>query len=468
MVFSSLTFIFIFLPLFLLSYYLSTQKIKNFCVLIFSLAFYAYGAIEQPFYILLIILSIIINYLLGLCIDKYSKYRKVFFLSGLFYNFGYLFVFKYTDFFAENINRILNLLAPETAFQLPLANLILPIGISFYTFQAASYLIDIYQKRMTPEKSLLKVAIYILLFPQLIAGPIVRYPDIAKELNERKHTINTFLTGIKLFIIGLGLKVILANQIGNLWRDIQAIGYESISVPLAWMGIIAFSMQIYFDFFGYSLMAMGLGQMIGFHLPKNFDTPYISLSMTEFWRRWHITLGNWFKEYVYIPLGGNRKGTVRTFFNLLVVWLLTGFWHGASWNFVLWGLFLYLLIAGEKIGLGKILYRFPVFGHLYMLLMIPLSWLLFAVGNLDQLAIYAGRLFNIGGEYIYALDYIKYGKTYGVLLIIGFICCTRIPVKIYNKIQNHYIMIPILAGIFALSVFCLYKGFNDPFLYFRF
>ena len=466
MVFSSLEFIFIFLPLFLAAYYLVSPKIKNFCVFAFSLVFYTYGTIENPLYAVFMLLSVFVNYLLGRAIAQRGKYRKAFFLTGLLYNFSWLFVFKYAGFFAENINRLLELI-PQGP-RLPCAELVLPIGISFYTFQEVSYLADVYRKKIKAERSFLRLGMYITMFPQLVAGPIVRYEDIQGELALRHHTVRTFLNGVKYFVVGLGMKVLLANQIGRLWSDVQAIGYESISVPLAWMGIIAFSMQLYFDFYGYSLMAIGLGKMIGFHLPQNFKQPYLSLSMTEFWRRWHITLGVWFKEYVYIPLGGNRKGGGRTFFNLFVVWLLTGFWHGASWNFVLWGLFLYLLIVVEKLGLSKVLNRFPAVGHGYMALMIPLSWLIFAITDCGQLAVYAGRLIGIGGEGVYALDYIKYGKIYGVLLAAGLLCCTALPAKIYRKIQNHWVIVPVLAAVFALSVFLLNKGLYDPFLYFRF
>ena len=466
MVFSSLEFIFIFLPLFLAAYYLVSPKIKNFCVFAFSLVFYAYGTIENPLYVVLILFSILINYWVGRAIEEKSNDRRALFLIGLIYNFGWLFVFKYADFFAENLNFILARFPGNR--RLPYANLILPIGISFYTFQEVSYLADVYRGKIKAERSLLRMGMYILMFPQLIAGPIVRYEDIQKELVSRQHTVRAFLNGGKLFIIGLGMKVLLANQIGRLWSDIQTIGYESISVPLAWMVIIAFSMQLYFDFYGYSLMAIGLGEMMGFHLPVNFAHPYLSLSMTEFWRRWHITLGNWFKEYVYIPLGGSRRGVGRTFFNLFVVWLLTGFWHGASWNFILWGLFLYFLIVLEKSGLSNVLNRFPAIGHGYMALMIPLSWMIFAITDCGQLAVYAGRLIGIGGEAVYALDYIKYGKIYGVLLGIGLLCCTDLPAKLYRKIQNRWMIIPVLIGIFALSVFLLYKGLDDPFLYFRF
>lgn len=464
MVFSSLEFIFWFLPFFIVIYYLLPKKLKNLCIFVFSLCFYAYGAIETPSYIALIFISVIINYILGLKIENSKKHRKAYFVVGVIFDFGCLFIFKYADFFIEN----LNILFGKSGFSLPLTDLILPIGISFYTFQIVSYLADVYRGTVKAEKSFINLGAYIIMFPQLIAGPIVRFQDIQKDLKCRKHSGKMFTEGVKLFVLGLGYKVLLANQIGNLWNDINSIGYESISTPLAWMGIYAYSMQIYFDFFGYSLMAIGLGKLIGFTLPQNFNNPYVSHSMTEFWRRWHMTLGSWFREYVYIPLGGNRKGQLRTYINLLTVWFFTGFWHGADWNFVLWGLMLFLIIAFEKSAFGKILNKHKGFGRLYMFFLIPLSWLVFAVDDLNKLAVYAGRLFGIGGNNIFAGDFIKYRKTYGILMLIGLVFCTALPSYLYKKFKNNSLIYPLLLTVFGLSVYCLYMGMNDPFMYFRF
>ena len=374
MVFSSIEFIFIFLPIFFLVYYLLPFRGKNLWLFIASLAFYSYGVLDEPRYILLLIISIVLNYFFGLAISRSEQRKSLWLAAGLAYNFAWLFLFKYSDFIFANINAFFGRFFPDLGFELPLANWILPIGISFYTFQICSYIIDVYKQKVPAEKSVLDLGVYICMFPQLIAGPIVTYSSVAKQLHKRKHTLALAESGLKEFIIGLGLKVLLANQIANLWNNAANIGYESISTPLAWMSIFAYTFQIYFDFYGYSLMAIGLGRMMGFKLPKNFDYPYISTSMTEFWRRWHITLGSWFREYVYIPLGGNRKGTARTIFNLFVVWLLTGIWHGASWNFVLWGLVLFFFIFIEKLCLKKYLDRYRWLGHLYMLLLIPLSW----------------------------------------------------------------------------------------------
>lgn len=473
MVFSSFEFLLWFLPFFLAIYYLTPKKYRNLCLFLFSLIFYAYGAIDQPLYILLILLSVTLNYALGLLIARSRTHSRLWLITGLVYNFGILTVFKYLDFFTANINKALRLFAGSSAQPyafagLPLVNLILPIGISFYTFQIVSYLIDVYRKDVPAETNFINLGTYIIMFPQLIAGPIVKFSDIRKKLHKRHFHKKVFLDGIKIFIIGLGLKVLLANRIGSLWQDVGSIGYDSISVPLAWMGIAAYSFQIYFDFWGYSLMAIGLGKMIGFSLPVNFNNPYTACSMTDFWRRWHITLGTWFREYVYIPLGGNRNGKFKTYRNLLIVWFLTGFWHGADWNFVLWGLLLFIIISIEKMGLGRILEKYKLFGHLYMILLIPLSWLIFAVSDLSAMATYFGRLIGIGGTNIYAGDFIKYGKTYGVLLLAAILFSTEIPQKIYGKIKNTILIIPILLAIVAGTVYCLYMGLNDPFLYFRF
>ena len=304
------------------------------------------------------------------------------------------------------------------------------------------------------------------MFPQLIAGPIVKYRDIKAEMRRRKTYFENFDQGLRIFTLGLGMKVLLANRIGSLWSDIQAVGFESISVPVAWMGIFAFSFQLYFDFYGYSMMAIGLGRIMGFTIPQNFDHPYESLSMTEFWRRWHMTLGSWFREYVYIPLGGNRVSMPRVYFNLLVVWLLTGFWHGAGWNFLLWGLVLFAIIAIEKAGLKKVLDKVKALGHVYMLFLIPLTWMIFAITDMHDLGVYAGRLIGISaseGGTVFAGDF-----TYGGLMAICAVLSVSGPAKLFNKIKDNVLGSLILFAIFWGSIYCLYIGLNDPFLYFRF
>ncbi len=471
MVFSSLEFLFIFLPFFLIVYYICPNKHKNLWLLIASLAFYSYGALDTPLYIILIIASILVNYLFGLAMKFFPLRKKLWLIIGLVYNFGWLIVFKYSDFIFSNINQLIDTIWPLSTSRLPMWNLMLPIGISFYTFQIVSYIVDVYRGKIETEMSIINVGAYLSMFPQLIAGPIVVFSEIKDSLKSRVHNLDKFNEGLKVFTLGLSYKVILANQIGSLWSDVGTIGYESISTPLAWMGIIAFSLQLYFDFYGYSLMAIGLGKLIGFNIPVNFDHPYISRSMTEFWRRWHITLGSWFREYVYIPLGGNRKGKKATIFNLLVVWLFTGLWHGANWNFVLWGFVLFLILTIERLGFKDFLDKHPIFAHGYMILLIPVTWTLFAITDFTQLGIYLGKLFpffNTSTATIFEYDYIKYGKIYGLLLIIGVIFSTKLPLRLFEKIKDNIIGTSVLLVAFWVSVYLLYIGLNDPFLYFRF
>ena len=468
MVFSSINFIFYFLPAFLAVYFLVPAKWRNAVLFAASLIFYFYGIREQPIYFLLILLSIVVNYYAAKKIEKerWKRRRKKWLIIGLTYNMAWLFLFKYLDFVIENVNHVSQIVSGKEI--LGYTHLILPIGISFYTFQISSYLIDVYWKKVKAEKSILTLGTYLCMFPQLIAGPIVTYSSVQKQLAKRHVSFAKFEEGIREFTIGLGLKVLIANQVGNLWTQVNTIGYESISTPMAWLGLLAFSLQIYFDFYGYSLMAKGLGMMIGFKFPDNFKNPYLALSMTDFWRRWHITLGSWFREYVYIPLGGNRHHMIR---NLFVVWALTGLWHGASWNFVLWGLSIFVLICIEKKGLGELLERFKVLGHLYMLLVIPLSWLLFAVTDLKQIGLYLHRLFPVFQSQtaaIYQGDFLKYGKMYAVSLIAGLICCTGLPRKIYQKKKYTLIVSIVLTAIFWGCIYCMYLGLDDPFLYFRF
>lgn len=469
MVFSSLEFIFLFLPLFLLIYYLLPLRGKNGFLFLGSLVFYGFGIEWNLYYMGLILISVLLNFLAAKGIEHYrrknrirngeenaehkSAGEKTMLILGLCYDFGVLLFFKYAGFFMKNI--------------------ILPVGISFYTFQITSYLIDVYRRRTRAEQDMVRLGGYLTMFPQLIAGPIVTYSEVHKQFRRRRITLIGCNHGVQFFTLGLGFKVLLANQLGNLWEDIQTIGFESISTPLAWLGIVAYSLQIYFDFYGYSLMAVGLGKLLGFRIPDNFRQPYMSLSMTEFWRRWHITLGRWFREYVYIPLGGNRKGKVRRFFNLLFVWLLTGLWHGANWNFIFWGLFLFVILTVEKAGLLKVLERWKVVGHLYMCILIPVSWTLFAITDFFQLKVYLLKLFPFfagsGGQaVVFAGDFEKYLGMYGVGLAVGLVCCTGFVEKIFIRWRNKFWMSFLLLCIFGASVYCMYKGLNDPFLYYRF
>lgn len=471
MVFSSLTFLFAFLPIFLVLYYCSPAKYRNGLLFTGSLVFYGIG---EPLYLCLIICSVLVNLGIGLLIDRSGRLsgKRLWLITGLLYNFGLLFFFKYTNFFLENINGVLRLCHSST--QLKLLELTLPLGISFYTFQIVSYIVDVYRGKVKADHSVISLGAYLCMFPQLIAGPIVVYSDIRRELHERTITIHNLDDGLKTFILGLGFKVLLANRVGTLWNEVCTIGFESISTPLAWLGSLAYSMQLYFDFCGYSLMAIGLGKMLGFTIPENFHHPYLSRSVTDFWRRWHITLGAWFREYVYIPLGGNRKGRIRTIVNLGIVWLLTGFWHGAAWNFILWGVFVFLLEILEKNLLLPVLNHKSIaahiFSHIYMILYILVSWTIFAISDFNQLAMYLARMFPFFGmgHTLNSYDFVKYLTDYSVLLICCILFCTAGPEKLYHRFKNKLGGIAIALIIFWYSVYYLAIGMNNPFLYFRF
>lgn len=471
MVFSSIAFIMYFMPVFFLVYYILPASYKNAWLFLASLGFYYYGVRGNPGYLLLMIMSVVVNFVAGKLIaaQKTKRARKAWLVVGVVYDLGWLILFKYLGFLIENLNALFG--AMHVKVQLETWNLILPIGISFYTFQIISYLVDVYRRETKAEKSLISLGTYLCMFPQLIAGPIVNYHLIQEQLHKRKHSMEKVESGLKVFALGLAYKVLLANRVGHLWTEVTAIGYESISTPLAWMSIVAYSLQLYFDFYGYSLMAIGLGRMMGFDFPQNFNYPYMAVSMTDFWRRWHMTLGGWFREYVYIPLGGNRGGFAKTVRNMFVVWLLTGLWHGASWNFVLWGLLLFVLLFVEKAGLGKVLERHKVLGHIYMILWIPLSWLVFVITDLSQLGIYLQKLFPFFGStgtVLFQGDYLKYGKTYGIYLVLGILFATGVQEKLLKKNKNRLWVILLLLALFWASVYCMYLGMDDPFLYFRF
>ena len=458
MIFSSILFIFRFLPIALILYYITPQKYKNLILTLLSLVFYSWG---EGKYFLIMIASIIIDYTAGRLIYRYKneiKKKTIVLCISLVFNLGLLFFFKYFNFFIDNINNIFN-------FAIKGVKITLPLRISFYTFQTMSYSIDVYRGKVVPEKNIINFAAFVTLFPQLIAGPIVKYTDINKEISRRVITKDNVEVGIEKFILGLGRKVLIANNIGMLWTEVEGIGFENISTPLAWLGIISFGLQIYFDFSGYSLMAIGLGKMLGFNFPENFNYPYISRSISEFWRRWHITLGSWFKEYVYIPLGGNRKGKVRVTFNLFIVWALTGLWHGASYNFLLWGLFFFLLISIEKLGLINFLNKHRVFSHIYTIFLLLIGWTLFAITDFNGICEYLSKLFfySNGEEWIYYL------RNYGVSLIIAIIFSLPLVSMFYKKIENFkWIKTIILMGIFIISVAYLVDATYNPFLYFRF
>ena len=450
MVFSSFEFLFRFLPLFLFLYFIVPKNFRN-CVLFFgSIAFYTYGEAE---YVLLLIASVTVNYFIGRWMyprpDSGRGTRQAVLLAAaLLYDFGMLFFFKYSGLTDK-----------------------LPLGISFYTFQIAAYIIDVYRGKVPAEKSYINLGTYLTMFPQLIAGPIVNYSEVSSSLKKRVVTVREFEQGVRILIMGLGSKVILADRIGMLWNSVQMIGFHSISTQLAWIGAIAYSMQLYFDFAGYSMMAIGLGKMLGFQFPVNFRFPYISKSVTEFWRRWHITLGRWFREYVYIPLGGNRKGKARTLFHLFIVWTLTALWHGAGYNFLIWGAMLLGLLFLEKLLLLPFLEKSRVIGHVYLLIAVPVTWVAFAVTDVRELGVYLSRMFPVVTEHIdtvNALDYVKYLKDYGGLLLLGTLFATPVPAAVYTKIKKGVLGTAAIAVIFVLSMYYLAISTNNPFLYFNF
>ena len=463
MVFSSMVFIFRFMPLFFLIYFLTPQKYRNIVLFLGSIVFYAIG---EPVYILLMLFSILANYGFSIFMlqseDRQS--RKLWLVIALVLDFGLLFLFKYFNFFAENINLLFH---QEI---IPALQITLPLGISFYTFQIASYMVDVYKDKLKYHGSLLEFGTYVCMFPQLIAGPIVKYQEVAYELRKRKVVLKDVERGLEIFCFGLGSKVILANQIATLWNQVQGIGFENLSTPMAWLGAFAYSFQIYFDFWGYSLMAIGLGKIMGFSIPVNFRCPYMVKSTTEFWRRWHITLGRFFREYVYIPLGGNRGGTLKMLRNTFVVWALTGLWHGASWNFVLWGLTFFVILMLEKLFLGKFLERSHVIGRLYVWLIIPVTWVIFAITDFSQLLIYMKQLVGIheGEILVSATQFLRYLKSYGTLLFACCFCSTGIPEWVYHKIRGGLVVVLTAAVVFWWSVYTLASGVNNPFLYFRF
>lgn len=462
MLFSSVEFLFRFLPVFMLIYLLVPEKYRNIVLLSGSLLFYAAG---EPYYVLLLILSIFVNYGAGkLILEKEKNTAKNVLILSLIYNFGMLFVFKYWDFAAEIVNYFL------TEEKMPVLALSLPLGISFYTFQIVSYLFDCYRGKLKEKADFVSFAAYVTMFPQLVAGPIVKYEEVAERMKERKIRAKAVESGLKLFSIGLGFKVLLANQIGTLWNTLMSAGPGNLSPAAAWMGAFAYSFQIYFDFWGYSLMAKGLGKMLGFRIPRNFNDPYKSKSISEFWRRWHITLGRWFREYIYIPLGGNRKGFFRTALNLFIVWSLTGLWHGASFNFVLWGLAFFLLIAAEKKGFGKWLESKKVIGHLYVIVLIPVTWMIFAITDIQQLFRYLQNMVGIHASNVIvgSEQVMRYVKGYGVLFIFCIVFSTSYPMELYRKYKQKWYVIAVVTAIFCFSVYEIMTGSDNPFLYFRF
>lgn len=469
MVFSSLTFMFVFLPIVLLLYYVAPKKLKNLFILISGIIFYAWG---EPIYVLIMIASTMIDYTAGLLIDKFNNktvIKRICLIVSLVMNIGLLGVFKYSGFIMQNIDAVFGTALYDPAHALPL-----PIGISFFTFQSMSYTIDMYLGKIKVQKNPITFAAFVTLFPQIVAGPIVRYDDIAAELDNRTVNLDCVYEGIVKFITGVGKKVLIANNIGMLWTAVKGSETGELSVLTAWLGIIAFTLQIYFDFSGYSDMAIGLGKMMGFNFPKNFDYPYQSKSISEFWRRWHITLGAWFKSYVYFPLGGSRKGMKRTVFNLAVVWLLTGIWHGASWNFILWGVLYGVLIIMEKLFLGKVLEKIPTFvSWFYTMLLVILGWVLFDTADIPTAFGYMGAMFG-GNGVLWDNESMYYLINYGLILVFGIFACTDLSKRLFDKLRQKLPIVMNYAtpvaklAVLVLSTAYLADATYNPFLYFNF
>ncbi len=466
MLFSSVPFLFYFLPAALILYFLVPGRFKNFILLLASLFFYAWG---EPKYVLLMLVSIAQGYLFGLLVEKHrgEKASKLFLALSVLVSLGLLGYFKYADFFLSSVNAV-------TGLSLPLLKLSLPIGISFYTFQVLSYVIDVYRGETAAQKSFIDLAAYVSLFPQLIAGPIVRYSDVAGQLRDRTHSVSAAAEGVRRFTVGFAKKVLLANQFGALASAYKQT--QDASVLFVWLYALAFLLQVYFDFSGYSDMAIGLGRILGFRFPENFNYPYISASITEFWRRWHISLGSWFRDYLYIPLGGSRKGKARQLLNILIVWLATGLWHGAAWTFVLWGLWFAVLLLIEKLWLLPLLERRRVLAHVYTLFFVTLGFVLFDADSAAQALSRIGAMLGAGGLPLSSAQAVYYLKSYGPLLLFGILCATPLPKKALSALREKRgaksvldvlepiaLLVPLLIG----TAFLVDGSFN-PFLYFRF
>ncbi len=463
MLFSGATFLYAFLPVVLLCYALAPGvKAKNYVLLIASLVFYFFG---EPVYVLLLIFSSISDWLHSIYIEKHRGERKakIALISSIVINLGMLGFFKYTDFLIGTVNSILGTSIPKTGVPLP-------IGISFFTFQTMSYTIDVYRGRAHAQKDLGTMATFVCLFPQLIAGPIVRYVDVAAELETRRHTLEGVAQGIRRFAFGMGKKVLIANVMGELTQIFRDSGDKS--VLFYWLYAVAYALQIYFDFSGYSDMAIGLGAMFGFKFPENFNYPYISKSITEFWRRWHMTLGGWFRDYVYIPLGGNRTTKLKWLRNIAVVWILTGAWHGAEWNFVLWGVMFGVLLIVEKLWLGKVLEKLPAFvNHIYVLFIVVLSFVVFNAAGLKGVVSDLGGLFGAGGIPLVSSEAVYYLRSYAVAIVVAVIGATPVPKLLYNKLTEapKVVLEPLATGVLLiLSTALIINGSFNPFLYFRF
>lgn len=466
MLFSSVPFLFYFLPAVLIIYFIVPKKLKNAVLLLSSLFFYGWG---EPRFLIFMLISILQGFVFGLLTEKYNgmKRSKVFLVASVLLSLGILGYYKYADFFIENFNAL-------TGMSVPLLKIALPIGISFYTFQIISYVIDVYRKDVAAQRNIINLGAYIAMFPQLIAGPIVRYSDIAKQLENRTHTFEKAALGIRIFATGFGKKILLANVLG----EVVSVFKESDdkSVLFFWIYAIAYVFHVYFDFSGYSDMAIGLGKILGFDFCENFNYPYISSSISEFWRRWHISLGSWFRDYLYFPMGGNRVSKPRFFFNILVVWMATGFWHGAEWTFICWGLYFAVLLVLEKTVLFKFLNKTHILKHIYVLLFVTISFVLFDSASVKDAVFSVGAMFGAGDYPAISPEAVYYLKSIGLLLIVSAVGATPLPSRIFKKISENKIGEKIMlvaepVGVVVLLAVCtafLIDGSFNPFLYFRF
>lgn len=465
MVFSSLLFFFKYFPIVLAIYYFVPAKWRNIWLFVVNLVFYGWG---EPVYILLMLFSITLNYIVGIYVDKYREENrpkaKRILIFDIVINLAMLGFFKYYDLFASTLSLL-------PFLSIPTLGLALPIGISFYTFQTMSYPIDIYRNDAKVQKNYISFGTFVALFPQLIAGPIVRYKDIADQLDFHAGSIEQFTSGVRRFTVGLGKKVLIANNIGMLWDIYSAQSTTELTVLGAWLGILAFSLQIYFDFSGYSDMAIGLGRMLGFEFLENFNYPYISKSVTEFWRRWHISLGTWFRDYVYIPLGGNRCSIARNFLNILIVWALTGFWHGANWTFLCWGLYYAIFLMVEKAFLLKYLKKVPVIATIYAIVVAVCGWVLFDLPTIGQAFGYYGAMFGTSGAGLFNAADLFYLKNFAVMFIIAILAAMPLGKMVYERLNNKVkaVLTPIMIlFVLVVSTAYLVDATYNPFLYFRF
>ena len=467
MVFSSVLFLFRFLPIFMICYFLVPRKMKNLVLFLGSLVFYAWG---EPVYIFLMLFSTISDYVWGRLIEEYrGKDRsRIFLLCSIVINLFILGFFKYADFLMQTVNTVFGT-------SIPLLKLPLPIGISFYTFQTMSYVIDVYRGDTKAQRNILQFGVYVTMFPQLIAGPILKYHQVERYLQDRRTDLDAISYGVKRFVTGLAKKVLLANNLGLLWKQVAELGNEQMSILMAWLGIAAFALQIYFDFSGYSDMAIGLGAVLGFHFPENFNYPYIAASVKDFWHRWHISLSSWFRDYVYIPLGGNRVSKSRHIFNLMVVWFLTGLWHGAAWNFVAWGLYYGIILIIEKYILSPVLDKLPsVVRHIYSIVLVVIGWVLFFSPSLGGAARYLGMMFGAGAHGVADRESLYLLTTNLVLWIILIIGSTPLTdVRYQHMLRQKKWNTTLLNGIvyavlFILCIAYLVTETYNPFLYFRF